>query len=146
MSRGYSLLECIVALGLVAVVVLLMGGLFLGGQAAGSHSLEGSRGSQVAELEITRLKGLSSAQLESHLTTPPAPRSLMIDDQSFVIHSNVERLDPSPASPEYALLRLRVRVVWQQQRQISLSEEQSQLKRVDTETGLQAVVAPEARF
>ncbi len=43
MRQGYSLLECVMAIGLLGLVVLSMSGLFLSSQASAVHSLEGSQ-------------------------------------------------------------------------------------------------------
>lgn len=144
--RGYSLLECMVALSLLTVVVLALAGLFLSGQASTGHSLEGSRGSQVAESELTGLKSRPFASLVGYIATPPAPRVLLQDGVEFRVETEVRRLDNSPTSPEYDLLRLQVRVSWQENRRLEVSERQVGLKRVESQAVLCSVVGPESRF
>ncbi len=145
-QRGYSLLECMVALSLLTVVVLAMAGLFLSGQASTGHSLEGSRGAQVAESELAGLKSRPFASLVGYITTPPAPRSVQQDGVEFRVETEVRRLDSSPASPDYDLLRLQVRVSWQENRRLEVSERQAGLKRVESQAVLYSVVGPESRF
>ena len=135
-----------VALGLMAVVTLTIASLFLGGQASTVHSLEGSRGSQMAELEMSQLKGLPFAQLEAYIANPPAPRQTKLDDCDFQVESRVERIDPAPGQPDYDLLRLQVKVHWQENRQLAVSEQHQRLKRVQGQFELRSLVAPEARF
>ena len=146
MKQGYSLLECIVALGLMTVISLTMASLFLGGQATTNHTLEGSRGSQLAELEMSHLKGLPFAELESYTITPPEMQQQKLDDLDFQVHSRVERLNPTPGHPDFDLLRLEVTVNWQENRQLAVSEKHNQLKRVQGEAHLRSLVAPGARF
>ena len=146
MKKGYSLLECMVALGLMAVVTLTIASLFLGGQASTVHTLEGSRGSQVAELEMSHLKGLPFAELEALITTPAAARQEKLDNCDFQVESRVSRVNPAVGQPDYDLLRLQVKVSWQENRQLTVSEKNQQLKRVGAEFELRSLVAPEARF
>ena len=77
------------AIGLLGLVVLSMSGLFLGSQASAVHSLEGSRGSQVAEAEMAYLKGLPWTTLTAYVSTPPAPKTVKSDDVDLVV-------DPPP--------------------------------------------------
>lgn len=134
------------AIGLLGLVVLSMSGLFLGSQASAVHSLEGSRGSQVAEAEMAYLKGLPWTTLIGYISTPPAPKTVKSDDVDLVVEATVERLDPSPASPDYNLLRLSVTATWQENRNLDVGEKRVSIGRTDSKANLQSVVGPEARF
>lgn len=134
------------ALGFMGAVALLIASLFLGGQASTGHTLEGSRGSQMAELEMSHLKGVPFAQLEGYLTAPPAARQEKLDDCDFQVESRVERVNPAAGHPEHDLLRITVNVTWQENRRLAVSEQHQQLKRVQGEFELRSLVAPEARF
>jgi hypothetical protein len=134
------------AIGLLGLVVLSVSGLFLGGQASMVHSLEGSRGSQVAEAEMAYLKGLPWATLSGYVTTPPAPKLVRSDEVDVTVEVSAERLDPSPGAPDYDLVRLHVTTTWQENRNLEMGEKRVSLGRTDSKAYLQSVVGPEARF
>lgn len=146
MRRGYSLLECMLAIGLLGLVVLSISGLVLSGQASMVHSLEGSRGSQATEAEMAYLKGLPFATLVGYISSPPAPKTLTFDQVPVVVECAVQRLDPNPGAPDYNLLRLGVTATWQENRNLEAGEKKISLGRTDSQATLESVVAPEARF
>ncbi len=73
-------------------------------------------------------------------------RQEKLDNCDFQVESRVSRVNPAVGQPDYDLLRLQVKVSWQENRQLTVSEKNQQLKRVGAEFELRSLVAPEARF
>ena len=146
MRRGSFLLECMLAIGLMGFLVLAVAGLFLGGQGSQVHTLEGSRGSQVAEEEMAHLKGLPFDTLCNWIATPAPPKQVTVDGMDLRIENQVQRVNSNPSSPDYNLLNLRVQVAWSGNRNLEVDEKRVALARTESLARLDCVVGPAARF
>lgn len=72
-SRGFSLLEVLVALGIMAIVLPGLAGMFLGSKSSQVGSFATEQASQLAEGKLDSLRWLGRAMLVPKTTTPKNP-------------------------------------------------------------------------
>lgn len=109
-------MEVVVSLGLLALVLVILVGLFLA-----SHSATmGSRGSYAASsllsAELSRLKLRPFSQLESMVGVPQPVKKITQDGVEFSLSLSVERLSSNSSLADYRVLRLEARADWQERR------------------------------
>ncbi len=110
--RGFSLAETIIAISVLAILVMTLGGLIATGLASSDKGEEGITAVHVAESEMSRWKSRPYSELFalSGQTLPPEPRSS--DGREHRCAVTVKPLMPVNLNPSGRVLCLTVKVEW----------------------------------
>ena len=115
-GRGYSLLEVVISLGLLALVMITLIGLFLSSQWATHGSRGSSAASTLLSAELTRLKVRPFGQLEAMVGVAQPAKKVTQDGIEFTLNLTVERFSTNPVQADYRVLRLQAQADWREAR------------------------------
>lgn len=111
-QRGFTLLEVIVAVGILAVVTLIVVGVILTAQLGGTSTHETTVATSLAEGYVDELKRGSFSLLEDAIAAPIVA-SRDIDGREHQLSTEVSRLSVDPSDPDHRVLHLDCTVSWQ---------------------------------
>jgi len=109
--NGFSLVEVVFAVGILAIVLLLLIGLMVTATTGSGSNHETVVGMALAESEIDRWKRESFTFLEDSLGSNLSMETA--DGRPHDIEMRIERMDTVAGSPDFDVLRLVATITWE---------------------------------
>ena len=145
-AGGFTLVELVVGMGLLAAISLLLIALFLSAQNLQAFGSGIARASNVGNCRIMTLKALSYATLEAAVGATLPPQQVQDGPTMYTVTSSISRLVSNPTDADYRVLRLLVRVSWEERRSAEVSQDKALLGRVGNEVYVESITTPEASY
>lgn len=139
--RGFSLAEIMVAIAVLAVLVMVLGGLLATALGAGDKGEENLAAIHLAEVKMGELKARPYSQLVALVGQTSPAEKLTSDGREYDCRFQVETLAAPNPNPDGRLLRLTVRMQWLE---ASALGEQGTRSERPSELQLDSVVGPGA--
>lgn len=113
-SRGFSLAEILLAIGVLTTLILLLIGLVASGLASSDKGEEHITAVHVAEAEMGRWKARTYSEILALSGQDLAPVPRLSDGREYQCQLVVQPVAPAALNPDGSVLRLTVRVNWQE--------------------------------
>lgn len=117
-GKAFTLAEAVVAIGLLAIIILVLIGIFTSGLATQDKGNEDIRAIAIAEAEMNYWKARPYQEVYDRIANPPPTRTRSADGGEYSSQLKVEVLTPSDSeipNPDDRTLKLTVVVSWMSQ-------------------------------
>lgn len=113
-NRGFSLAEAIIAIAVLGIIVLTLGGLITSALVSNDKGEEGIAAVHVAESEMSRWKSRPYSELFALSGQTTAPLSRSSHGREYQCFFTVNPLPPASMNPGGKVLCLTVKVEWKE--------------------------------
>ena len=116
--RGFSILETMVALGLLAFITLSIMALFLSARTMGSKGEGSVLAANLADSELDSWKAKGFASIEA-LEAAPESYERIYHGQTYEVEATAVRLSSTPGDPGHGVFHLTVTLEWEEKKQLA---------------------------
>ncbi len=146
-GRGYSFVEVLIGLFLFSVVILLILGLYLQSFASSEYSSHVVTATDIASEKIAQMKAENYSDLSSKADSSyESTETQEVEGITYTVTTRVNRLSSNPADREHDVLRIQVKVVWQDSVSTEFSKNKVKTSISSHEIEMEGMVTPVSAY
>lgn len=145
--RGYSFVEVLIGLFLFSMVILLILGLYLQSFASNEYSSNVVTATDIASEKIAQMKTENYSDLSSKADSSyESTETQEVEGITYTVTTKVSRLSTDPNDREYDVIKIQVKVTWQDSVSMEISKNKVKTASSSHKVEMEGMVTPVSAY